>query len=175
MTITRQQKEKTVRDLSEKFSRSKSIVFLGFQGLTVKEDTDLRNKLREENIDFKVARKTLIRRSLKEVNIEGVDDIKLDGPIGAAIGYDDEIAPARIANEFAKTNNKLILSGGYISNKYLDATEIKALALLPGKDQLRAQLVGTIKAPVSGFVNVLSGNLRGLVNVVKAISDDKKE
>ncbi|MCK4919138.1 MAG: 50S ribosomal protein L10, partial [Candidatus Pacebacteria bacterium] len=115
------------------------------------------------------------RRSLKEVNIEGVDDIKLEGPIGTAIGYDDEIAPARIANEFAKTNKKLILSGGYISNKYLDAKEIKALAVLPGKDQLRAQLVGTIKAPVSGFVNVLSGNLRGLVNVVKAISDDKKE
>ncbi|MCK5413259.1 MAG: 50S ribosomal protein L10, partial [Candidatus Pacebacteria bacterium] len=67
MTITRQQKEKTVKNLSEKFSKSKSIVFLGFQGLTVKEDTDLRSKLREENIDYKVARKTLIRRSLKEV------------------------------------------------------------------------------------------------------------
>jgi len=175
MTITRQQKEKTIKNLSEKFSKSKSIVFLGFQGLTVKEDTDLRSKLRAENIDYKVARKTLIRRSLKEVNIEGVDDIKLEGPIGAAIGYDDEIAPARIANEFAKTNKKLILSGGYISNKYLDSDEIKALALLPGKDQLRAQLVGTINAPVSGFVNVLSGNLRGLVNVVKAIGDNKKE
>jgi len=174
MTITRQQKEKTVKNLTGKFSKSKSIVFLGFQGLTVKEDTDLRSKLRAENIDYKVARKTLIKRSLKEINIEGVDDIKLEGPIGAAIGYDDEIAPARIAHEFAKTNKKLILSGGYISQKYLNADQIKALAILPGKDQLRAQLIGTMNAPVSGFVNVINGNLRGLVTVIKAISEKKE-
>src|SRR5680860_37679 len=174
MTITRQQKEKTVKNLTGKFSKSKSIVFLGFQGLTVKEDTDLRSKLRAENIDYKVARKTLIKRSLKEINIEGVDDIKLEGPIGAAIGYDDEIAPARIAHEFAKTNKKLILSGGYISQKYLNADQIKALAILPGKDQLRAQSIGTMNAPVSGFVNVINGNLRGLVTVIKAISEKKE-
>ena len=175
MPITRQEKEKIVQGLSDKFSRAKSIVFLGFQGLTVKEDGELRNKLRSENIDYKVARKTLIKRSLKEIKIESVDDINLEGPVGAAVCYDDEVAPARLANEYAKTNKKLKLLGGFISNKYLDATEIKALSLLPGKDQLRAQLVGTINAPVSGFVNVLAGNLRGLVNVLKAVSDNKKE
>ncbi len=174
MPITRQQKEEIIKSLSDKFSKAKSIVFLGFQGLTVKEDKELRNKLRSENIDYKVARKTLIRRSLREIKIEGVDDISLEGPVGAAIGYEDEIAPARLANEFAKTNKKLQLLGGYISNKYANAKEIKALALLPGKDQLRAQLVGTINAPISGFVNVLAGNIRGLVTVLKAIGDGKK-
>jgi len=173
MSITRQQKEEIIKSLSDKFSKAKSIVFLGFQGLTVKEDKELRNKLRSENIDYKVARKTLIRRSLKEIKIEGVDDISLEGPVGAAIGYEDEIAPARLANEFSKTNNKLQLLGGYISNKYANAKEIKALALLPGKDQLRAQLIGTINAPISGFVNVLAGNIRGLVTVLKAIGDKK--
>lgn len=174
MPITRQQKEEIIKSLSEKFSKAKSIVFLGFQGLTVKEDKELRSKLRSENIDYKVARKTLIRRSLKEIKVEGVDDISLEGPVGAAIGYEDEIAPARLANEFAKTNKKLQLLGGFISNKYANAKEIKALALLPGKDQLRAQLVGTINAPISGFVNVLAGNIRGLVTVLKAIGDGKK-
>ncbi|MBU4512208.1 50S ribosomal protein L10 [Patescibacteria group bacterium] len=174
MSITRQQKEEIIKSLSDKFSKAKSIVFLGFQGLTVKEDKELRSKLRGENIDYKVARKTLIRRSLKEINIEGVDDISLEGPVGAAIGYEDEIAPARLANEFAKTNKKLQLLGGYISKKYANAKEIKALALLPGKDQLRAHLVGTINAPISGFVNVLAGNIRGLVTVLKAIEDGKK-
>lgn len=174
MPITRQQKEEIIKSLSDKFSKAKSIVFLGFQGLTVKEDKELRSKLRSENIDYKVARKTLIRRSLKEMNIEGVDDISLEGPVGAAIGYEDEIAPARLANEFAKTNKKLQLLGGFISNKYANAKEIKVLALLPGKDQLRAQLVGTINAPISGFVNVLAGNIRGLVTVLKAIGDGKK-
>jgi large subunit ribosomal protein L10 len=174
MSITRQQKEETIKNLSDKFSKAKSIVFLGFQGLTVKEDKELRSKLRSENIDYKVSRKTLIRRSLKEIKIEGVDDISLDGPVGTAIGYEDEIAPARLANEFAKTNKKLQLLGGFISNKYASAKEIKALALLPGKVQLRAQLVGTINAPISGFVNVLAGNIRGLVTVLKAIEDRKK-
>lgn len=174
MSITRQQKEEIIKSLSDKFSKAKSIVFLGFQGLTVKEDKELRSKLRSENIDYKVARKTLIRKSLKEINIEGVDDISLEGPVGAAIGYEDEIAPARLANEFAKTNKKLQLLGGFISNKYANAKEIKALALLPGKDQLRARLVGTINAPISGFVNVLAGNIRGLVTVLKAIGDNKK-
>lgn len=174
MSITRQDKEKIVQNLSDKFSRAKSIVFLGFKGLTVKEDGELRSRLRSEDIDYKVARKTLIKRGLKEVNIEGVEDLELEGPVGTAVSYDDEVAPARLANEYAKTNKKLKLLGGYVSNKYLDAAEIKALSLLPGKDQLRAQLVGTINAPVSGFVNVLAGNIRGLVNVLKAIEDDKK-
>ena len=174
MSITRQDKEKIVQNLSDKFSRAKSIVFLGFKGLTVKEDGELRSSLRSEDIDYKVARKTLIKRGLKEVNIEGVEDLELEGPVGTAVSYDDEVAPARLANEYAKTNKKLKLLGGYVSNKYLDAAEIKALSLLPGKDQLRAQLVGTINAPVSGFVNVLAGNIRGLVNVLKAIEDDKK-
>ena len=175
MSITRQEKEKIVQGLSDKFSKAKSIVFLGFQGLTVKEDGELRSRLRSENIDYKVARKTLMRRSLKEVKIEGADDINLEGPVGVAVCYDDEVAPARLANEYAKTNKNLKLLGGYISSKYLDATEIKALSLLPGRDQLRAQLVGTINAPVSGFVNVLAGNMRGLVNVLKAVGENKKE
>ena len=174
MSITRQDKEKIVQNLSDKFSRAKSIVFLGFKGLTVKEDGELRSNLRSEGIDYKVARKTLIKRGLKEVNIEGVEDLELEGPVGTAVSYNDEVAPARLAREYAKTNKKLKLLGGYVSNKYLDAAEIKALSLLPGKDQLRAQLVGTINAPVSGFVNVLAGNIRGLVNVLKAIEDDKK-
>ncbi len=175
MPITRQKKEKIIKALSDKFSKAKSIVFLGFQGLTVKEDDELRERLRSEGVDYKVARKTLIRKSLKEVKIDGADDINLEGPIGAAVCYDDEVAPARLANEYAKINKKLKLLGGFISNKYLNATEIKTLALLPGKDQLRAQLAGTINTPVSGFVNVLAGNMRGLVNVLKAVSENKKE
>ncbi|MBW6440730.1 50S ribosomal protein L10 [Patescibacteria group bacterium] len=171
MTITKQKKEDIVKNLSEKFFKAKSIVFVGFKGLTVFEDAELRTKLRSENVDYKVARKTLIRKSLQEVNIEGAEDLILEGPVGAVIGYDDEVAPARLTNDYAKTNKKVNLLGGYISNKYLDESQIKALALLPGKDQMRAQLIGTINAPAAGFVNVLSGNMRGLVTALKAISE----
>jgi large subunit ribosomal protein L10 len=172
--ITKEKKREIVKNLSDKFSKSKSIVFLGFQGLTVGENIELRRKLRSEGVDYKVARKTLIKRGLQEAKISDDRDLDLEGPVAVAVGYDDEVAPARLSNEYSKTNKSLKLLGGFIATKYIDAKEIKALALLPGKDQLRAQLVGTINAPVSGFVNVLAGNMRGLVNVLKAIEEKNK-
>ncbi len=174
MTVTREQKNKTLKDLSERFSKAKSVVFLGFQGLTVKDDMNLRKKLRGENVDYKVAKKTLIKIGLREAKAEKVDELQLEGPVAVAIGYDDEIAPARLTNEFSRTNDKIKILGGYIATKYISAADMKIFATLPGKDQLRAQLVGTINAPISGFVNVLAGNIRGLVNVIKAIGDNKK-
>jgi large subunit ribosomal protein L10 len=173
--ISKDQKKKIIKNLSDKFSKSKAIVFLGFQGLTAGENIELRRKLRDENVEYKVAKKTLIKKGLEDAKVIGDKDkeLGLNGPVAVAVGYDDEVAPARLANEYYKTNKKLKLLGGFIAAKYLDAKEIKALALLPGKDQLRAQLVGTINAPVSGFVNVLAGNMRGLVNVLKAIEEKK--
>ena len=171
--ITKDQKRKIIENLSDKFSKSKAIVFLGFQGLSVKENIELRRKLRDENIDYKVAKKTLIKKGLEDAKVLGDNELDLEGPVAVAVGYDDEVAPARLSNEYAKSNKKLKLLGGFIATKYMDAKEIKALALLPGKDQLRAQLVRTINAPVSGFVNVLAGNIRGLVNVLKAIEEKK--
>ena len=171
--ITKDQKKKIIENLSDKFSKSKAIVFLSFQGLSVKDNIELRRKLRGENIDYKVAKKTLIKKGLEDAKVLGDNELDLEGPVAVAVGYDDEVAPARLSNEYSKTNEKLKLLGGFIETKYMDAKEIKALALLPGKDQLRAQLVGTINAPVSGFVNVLAGNIRGLVNVLKAIEEKK--
>lgn len=170
---TKDQKKKIIENLSDKFSKSKAIVFLGFQGLSAKENIELRRKLRGENVDYKVAKKTLIKKGLEDAKVIGDNELDLEGPVAVAIGYDDEVAPARLSSEYSKTNEKLRLLGGFIATKYMDAKEIKALALLPGKDQLRAQLVGTINAPVSGFVNVLAGNMRGLVNVLKAIEEKK--
>lgn len=174
MPITRQQKEEIIKNLSDKFSKAKAIVFLNFQGLKVKESTELRRKLRSGNVDYKIAKKTLMKKSLKEAKMEGIDNLKLDGPVAVAIGYDDEVIPAKLTNEYSKINSKLQILGGFISSNYTNADEIKALALLPGKDQLRARLVGTINAPVIGFVNVLVGNIRGLVNVLRAVGESKK-
>lgn len=174
MPATREQKNQVVKNLSEKFEKAKSIVFLGFQGLTVKDDMELRRKLRAENVDYKVAKKTLIKRGLKDMKAEKVDELTLEGPVSVAIGYEDEIVPARIAKEFSKVSDKLKIMGGYMGIKFMTASEMKVLAGLPGKDQLRAQLIGTINAPVAGFVNVLAGNMKGLVTVLKAYADKKK-
>ncbi|MEA1937272.1 MAG: 50S ribosomal protein L10 [Patescibacteria group bacterium] len=175
MSITKEQKREIIDDLSGRFSKSKAIVFLGFQGLTAMDNISLRRKLRNEEVEYKVAKKTLLKKGLEEAKFENSKELNLDGPVAVAIGYDDEVAPARLANEYAKENKKLKLLGGFIEMKYLDAVEIKELALLPGKEQLRAQLVGTINAPVSGFVNVLAGSMRGLVNTLKAIGENKEK
>lgn len=173
MPITKERKKEIIKDLSDKFSKAKAIMFLGFQGLTAKESSELRKKFREENVDFKVAKKTLIKRGLKDGKIENADNLILEGPVGVAVGYDDEISSAKLAYEYFKINNKLQILGGFISSEYMNADEVKALALLPNKEQLKAQLVGVISSPISGFVNVLAVNIKELINTLRAISEKK--
>lgn len=150
------------------------MVFLGFQGLTAKDDLMLRRKFRAEGVDYTVAKKTLIKKGMESANVKGTEDFSPEGPVAVVIGYEDEIAPARIAKEFGKTNDKVKILGGVMNSELIGAEAMKQLASLPGKDQLRAQLVGTINAPISGFVNVLAGVERNLLNVLNAIAKEKK-
>lgn len=172
--ITKEKKKAILQNLTDRFSKSKSLVFLGFQGMKVKDNMALRRKLRAEGIEYTVAKKTLIKKGMEGVKIEGIDKFSPEGPIAVAIGYEDEIAPARIAKEFGRTNDKLQILGGVMNLEVMDAESMKQIASLPGKDQLRAQLIGTINAPVSGFVNVLAGNVRSLMNVLNAVAEKKK-
>lgn len=172
--ITREKKKAILQDLTDRFSKSKSMVFIGFQGLTVKDNTVLRRKFRAEGIDYTVAKKTLIKKGLESVKIAGTENFSAEGPMAVAVGYDDEIAPARIAKEFGRTNDKVLILGGVMNSEVMDAVAMKQIASLPGKDQLRAQLLATMNAPVSGFVNVLAGNMRNLMNVLNAIGEEKK-
>lgn len=173
MPKTRQQKEKTVKELADGLKRAKSVVFTSFSGLSVADSRDLRNKLRNEQVEFEVSKKTLLKKALsgRELEISAIDELK--GNIGVAFGLADEVAPAKIIAAFNKAHDQLKIEGGILENKFLSREKIKELALLPSKLELLAKLVGTIKAPISGFVNVMAGNLRGLVNVLNAIKEKK--
>lgn len=172
--ITKEKKKAILQDLTDRFSKSKSLVFLGFQGLTVKDNQALRRKMRGEGIDYVVAKKTLIKKGMEGVEIKGTENFAPEGPIAVVIGYEDEIAPARIAKEFGKGNDKVQILGGVMNSELIDSESMKQIASLPGKDQLRAQLIGTINAPVSGFVNVLAGVERSLLYVLNAVAEKKK-
>jgi large subunit ribosomal protein L10 len=172
--ITKEKKKAVLLDLTDRFAKSKSMVFIGFQGLTVKDNMKLRRIFRDEGIEYTVAKKTLIKKGLESVKVEGTENFSPEGPVAVAVGYEDEIAPARIAKEFGKTNDKVQILGGVMNFEIVGAEAMKQIASLPGKDQLRARLIGTINAPVSGFVNVLAGNVRNLLNVLNAIADEKK-
>jgi len=169
---TRDQKNEVVKDLVAKLKDSKSVVFSDFKGLEVKDMMALRNELREEGVDFGVFKKTLINIAVKEAGIE-MDVKKLEGQIAIAISSQDEVAAAKIIAKAAEANENLKIVGGLLGAEELSTEEMNALAKLPSKEELLGKLVRTLNAPKSGFVNVLAGNLRGLVNVLKAVADNK--
>lgn len=169
---TKVQKDVIVKDLVEKLKNSKAVVFSDYKGLNVKDMTTLRRDLRAEGVDLKVLKKTLMQIALKDAGIE-LDVKKLEGQIAIAVSSRDEVAAAKIIAKLAKVNENLKIAGGILGTKELSAEEVNALAKLPSKEELLAKLVGTLNAPVSGFVNVLAGNMRGLVTVLKAVADKK--
>lgn len=169
------QKQEILRNLKEKFKKSKSVVFAGFNALTVKDNENLRQELRKENSEYYVAKKTLINLAFQE-KISDLNVREMDGKIAAIFSYDDEIAPAKILADFRKDKERaerIFFLGGILENKLLSKEEIEVLSKLPSKQELYAKLVGSLNAPISGFVNALAGNMRNLVYVLKAIEEKK--
>lgn len=175
MPKTKQQKEVILRDLDAKLARSKAIVFASFNALTVKDNEELRNQLCDEQGEFLAIKKTLLNRALSSIEINQQPDVKgFGGQVAVIFAYGDQVAPAKLIQKFQKTHeDKIVFLGGVLDGQLLSANEVQSLASLPSKLELQARLVGTLNAPISGFVNVLAGNLRGLVTVLKAVADQK--
>ena len=174
MPKTKIQKQEILRSLETKIEKSKSIVFAGFNALGVKDNEELRNKLRTENGEYFVAKKTLMNLAFKNQGIEDLNARGFDGKVAAIFSYEDQVAPVKAVSTFAKgKEDKIFFLGGLLDGKILSKEEVVALAQLPSKTELYAKLVGSLNAPISGFVNALSGNLRNLVYVLKAIEEKK--
>lgn len=167
------QKQVIFRDLSEKLKKSKSVVFAGFNALGVKDNEILRSKLRAEGGEYYVTKKTLMNLALKENKLD-INVRDLDGKFAVIFAYQDEVAPAKILGNFSKEKDKegkIFFLGGILDGKLLSKEDVQALSILPSKQELYAKMLSSFNAPVSGLVNVLAGNLRGLVYVLKAISE----
>ncbi len=177
MPKSKEQKQEILRDLAHKAERSKSIVFTKFSRLGVKENEELRKALKKEDGEYYVAKKTLMDLAFKDLKIEGLDVKSFEGQVAAVFGYQDEVVPAKVVDSFRnklEEKDKVEFLGGILENKYIDAAKVKELAGLPSKRELYAKIIGSINAPVSGFVNALAGNLRNLVYVLKAIEESKR-
>lgn len=177
--LTRHQKEELVKEFEANFAKAKSVVFVNYApketsqaGIPVVEVTNLRKQLREEGIAYKAMKKTLLSKILKDMNISS--DTEFEGQIAVAVDYEDEVRGAKILSNFAKQNESFRLTGGILEGKLLSQSEIIDLSKLPSYEELMGKLVGTIAAPISGFMNVLQGNIRGLVYALQAIADSKK-
>ena len=170
MAISRQTKESQVTELAEVLGAAKLTAVAQYQGLTVKDLQTLRRAAREAGVTIKVVKNRLVRVAMSQVaHLKDADTSVLKEQLLYATSDTDEVAPAQVLAQFAKTHDALKLIAGYDNTGvYMNEADIKALANLPTKDQLRGMLVGTIGAPLSGFVNVLAGNVRGVLNVLSA-------
>lgn len=173
MAISRQEKEQALTDLQDKLQRSKGLMFTKYQGLTVKDVTELRKKLREQDVELVVAKKTLLRKALEQAGLAADTVEQLEGSVALAFGYTDEIAPAKLLQSYAKDHPAVALLGGLVAGQFIDASQAVALSKLPSRDELRAKLVWVIGSPMSGFVNVTAGVLRGLLNTLNAIHEQR--
>lgn len=171
MAKSKQQKKDLLQSLKDKIEKMKSVVFVNFKGLGVNENEELRAKCRENGAEFLVAKKTVLSKVLKD---EGYDAGEMEGEVAAVFGYEDEIAPAKLIREFGKDHEQVQPIMGILENNIIDLEKVNALALLPSRDELVAKAVGSIAAPLSGFVNVLHGNLRNLVYVLNAVRESKE-
>jgi len=165
MALTKAQKQKIIADLKDKIAKQKAMVLIGITGLKVKDISDLRKKLKTEEGNLKVVKKTLIEKAFKENNLE-FDKNKYKEEIALVFGFKDEILPAKTVYQFGLANEKLKILGGFLEGKFKEAEEIIALAQLPTKEGLLAKLVGSIASPISGLINVLQGNIKGLITVL---------
>lgn len=170
MPKSKSEKQAEVEKLKKNFDQAKALVFVNYDKLKVNEINELRKKLRENKVEYFVAKKTLLKKVLKE-NKMSIDVDQIPGSFALGFGREDEVMPAKLCYEFAKTHENLKLMGGIFEKKFIDKAKVMELAKLPGKEELLYKLVYVIKSPVSGFVQVLKGNLNQLVYVLKAIRE----
>lgn len=164
------QKKEIVAELAQKMRESAAGVLVDYRGLTVEQDTKLRAKLREANIEYKVVKNTLTRLAANEVGYEELDPI-LNGPTSLALSKEDPVVAAKVLCDFAKTNDSLEIKAGFVDGRVIGVAEVKALAALPSKEVLIAKMLGSMNAPISGLANVLNANIRGLVVALNAIAE----
>lgn len=170
MAISRDKKDALVAEMTDVLAASKLTVFAAYQGLSVADLQDLRAKAREAGVTIKVAKNRLVRVALGQVDaLKDIDTADLKGQLLYATSDDDEVAPAKILDAFAKDHTALQIAGGISAEGALLAIdEVKALAGLPSRSELIAQTVAQLLSPVHDVTNGLSGNLHALLDGVEA-------
>ena len=171
----REKKEQVVSEIQELIDNSKSLVVVNYQGINVEDDTALRKIMRENNVQYKVLKNTMVQLAMNDKNAEDFTQY-LDGPNAFAFGTDETTA-AKVIKKFITDKKKLEIKGGYVAGHVYSAEQVNALADMPSKEQLIAKLLGSLQSPITNFVRVLhavSPTAR-FTYMVKALADKKAE
>lgn len=167
-------KKDIVSDIENKIKDAESVIFVDYRGLSVLEVSELRNNFRGAGVEYRVMKNTMIQRAVDNLGIAGLEDV-LKGPTAVAFGAKDPVAPAKIMSDFIKKAKKTEIKGGILAGRALDPAGVKELADLPSKEQLLAKMMGSLNAPVTGFVMVLSGVLSKFVRTLEAVRVEKEK
>ena len=165
MAVIRPEKAAKVAEIKELLTASKCTILVDFCGLTVAQDTAFRRKMREAGVKYGVVKNTMLRIAANEAGIEGLEPV---------LEKNTAIAVAKIICDFAKENKALTIKAGVLDGQVIDEAAIKALAELPPKEVLIAKMLGSMNAPISGFVNVLQGTIRNVVYALEAVRQQKE-
>lgn len=162
-------KAATIEQLTDKLGRATMSILVQTQGLSVKDMNDLRNKMRAANLEFQVAKNTLLRIATERNNMTGVDKNIFNGQTAVAFGYDDEVATAKAVANYVSTSRIVILKSGILGGRSLTADQVNSIAKMPGgKDYAKAQVVGTVQGPLASTYGLLTAPLRDLVYIFQA-------
>lgn len=164
--MDRMEKQETIAALRQVFETSTLVVVSHYSGLTVAQATDLRRKMRDASAEFKVTKNTLAKRAAAGTPYEGIEDL-FKGPTGIAFSK-DPVAAAKVAADYAKTNDKFIIVGGALGTQALTAEAVQALAKLPSLNELRGSLVGLIQTPATRIAGVVQAPAAQLARVFNA-------
>lgn len=171
MPKTKDQKTAILDQLRDRLARKKAIILMNYQGLKVEETDKLKKKLRNQKIDYGVAKNSLFKIILNEKGIQVSSDILVQ-PLALGFAY-DEVVVSKEISLFAKEHEALKILGGILDQSFVSAEIIEALAKLPSREELLAKMVGSLNAPLSGLVNVLVGNIRGLISVLNQVKEQR--
>lgn len=164
--MERAQKEAAVAALQQTFANTEALVVTQYAGLTVGQATALRQKMRAAGVSYKVSKNRLVLRAIKGTRFEGIGPM-LKGPVGLATSQ-DPVAAAKVAQAFAKDNEKLVIIGGALGDKLLDKSAVEALSKLPSLDELRAKLVGMLQTPATRLAVLSQAPASQVARVINA-------
>ena len=165
--MNRTEKEEVIGALHEKMAKAKAAILAEPRGLDVATVTELRKKFRDAKVDYKIVKNTLAQRAAKGTSLESIV-AQFRGPTALIMSYDDVIAPAKIASDFAKDRENFAIRGGVVEGKVVDAKGIQALAKMPGLKELRGQIASMIAQPATKLVRMLGTPGQQLAQVLNA-------
>jgi len=172
LSLSLEQKKAVVAEISAQVAKAQAIVVAEYRGLGVGNMTDLRREARKSGVYLRVLKNTLARRAVSGTPFEKLSE-QLTGPLIYGISP-DPVATAKVLNEFAKTNDKLVIRAGAMPNAVITAKEVKALATMPSREELLAKLLGTMQAPIAQFVRTLNEIPSRFVRTLAAVRDQKQ-